>query len=331
MEMLALAWVGIIAFCIMMYIILDGFTLGTGMLVPFMVPAERDIAMSVILPTWDGNQTWLVLGMASLYGAFPLAFSTLLPILYLPLLMMVLALLLRGAVFEFRLKSKRGRANWDWLFGAASLWVAVTQGLILGNFIQGFAAAPSVTQVPEHHWLNPFSIVTAVSIVFGYLLLAATRLILKTSGALQGKMYPIAYLCLALVAISMVVVSLWTPFIHPYVTARWFNLNYWLYLAMLPIITGIIFLLLVFALYKKAEYGPYWLSVMLFFCPYIGFIISLYPYLVPYTITINEAASPPGTLLFILIGALIMIPVLLVYTGYSYHIFRGKVDKVLHY
>lgn len=183
--MLPLIWAAIIGFCIIMYVILDGFTLGTGMMMAFCHKTEKDIAMSVILPTWYGNQTWLVLGMASLYGAFPEAFSVLLPILYIPLLLMVISLLLRGVIFEFRLKSHQGRKFWDSLFIVSCLVVTLIQGTILGNFIQGFGRS-------DYAWLNSFSLLCGVFLVCGYALLGATRLILKTSGTVQQKMRRIA-------------------------------------------------------------------------------------------------------------------------------------------
>ncbi len=330
-DILPLIWILIIGFCIVMYVILDGFTLGTGMLMPFMTEHERNIANSVILPTWDGNQTWLVLGMASLYGAFPLAFSALLPVLYLPLLIMVVALLFRGVVFEFRLKSKSGRATWDKVFTLASLTVAFIQGLILGNFVEGFSFTLHPYIVSDRAFITPFTLFTAISLVCGYCLLGSTRLILKTEGEIQAKMYKLAIIFAILVAITMFIVSLWTPFLNDRLFQRWFLNHNWLYLAILPYIASITYLALVWTLYKKEEHIPYWCSIVLFLCLYAGFIISLYPYIVPYKYTIAQAAAPNNTLSFILVGAIIMLPVLLIYTGYSYYIFRGKVKDVIHY
>ena len=166
MTYLPLIFIAMIGFMIIMYVVLDGFTLGTGMLLPFMAKAERDIAMSVILPTWDGNQTWLVLGAATLYGAFPMAFSLLLPALYIPLLLMVVALLFRGVVFEFRLKSTH--VAWDIIFSIASLCVTLIQGFMLATFIQGFTISQDVTVIAHTAAMTPFTAVTAVSLVCGY-------------------------------------------------------------------------------------------------------------------------------------------------------------------
>jgi cytochrome bd ubiquinol oxidase subunit II len=332
MEYLPLIFVMIIGFIIIMYVILDGFTLGTGMLLPFMTKPEKDLAMSVILPNWDGNQTWLVLGGATLYGSFPMAFSILLPALYLPLILMVIALLFRGIVFEFRLKSTiSGQAAWDVTFAIASLFVTFIQGLILGNFVEGFTPVVNVIYTANDPLITPFSLMTAVSLIFGYTLLGSTRLILKTTGSIQKKMFYFAKNISLFVAALMVIISLMTLFVHPQVKQLWFNHRYWPWLAILPCITGIVFLFFWDALRKKRDILPYWLAVILFLCPYAGFILSVYPYIVPYHLTFWEAASPANSLLFLLVGNLIMLPVLLFYTGYSYKIFKGKVKEVLHY
>ena len=325
MSWLAFTWAGIIAFCVLMYVVLDGFTLGTGMMMSFFDHDERTLAMSVILPTWDGNQTWLVLGMASLYGAFPLAFSTLLPILYIPLILMVICLLFRGVVFEFRLKAEKvGQRRWDVLFGLACLAVAFIQGTILGNVVKGFYHRP-------YHWINDFSVLTAITVIVGYATLGATRLILKTHGRMQQQMYRVAAGLSVLMAILLVVVSLMSLQVHPHVAALWLNKQHWGYLAIFPIVTLLAFIALWISLYRKGELMPYWSMVLIFLCCYAGFGLDIFPYVVPYKITIAQAASPDNTLLFIFCGAVVMIPVLLLYTGYSYRIFRGKTHEPIHY
>lgn len=319
----------IIGFIIIMYVVLDGFTLGTGMLLPFLEKEERDLAMSVILPTWDGNQTWLVLGGATLYGSFPLAFSLLLPALYAPLLLMVIALLFRGIVFEFRLKS--AHRGWDVTFSAASLMVTLIQGYVLATFVQGFTVGSDTTQVMHTASITLFTVVCSASLAIGYGLLGATRLILKTVGSIQVKMYRAAYVCSLSMAVAMVVVSVLTLFVHPEVKQIWFNHALWPRLWVLPAITAVLFGTLWLTLFKKREISPYWLAVLLFLCPYAGFIISTYPYIVPYSVTWQAAASPDNSLTFLLVGQVIMLPVLLFYTGYSYRIFTGKVKTPLHY
>lgn len=321
--MLALIWAGLIGFCIIMYVILDGFTLGTGMLMPVLSKDERDIAFSMILPTWDGNQTWLVLGMASLYGAFPLAFSILLPKLYLPLLLMVLGLLFRGVAFEFRLKSVKSKSRWDMVFFLASFFVCVIQGSILGEVVKGFSSS--------HQVVNLFSLLTILGLLFAYLLLGSTRLILKCEGAIQRKMFVWARYNVVFLVAAITLVCFFTPFVHPRIYHLWLSVANWPMLFWLPLITIILALTLFESIRRQYELLPYWLTVLLVLSPFVGFVVNLYPYIVPYKVSIWQAAAPPSTLIFLLFGAGMMLPVLLIYTGYAYHIFRGKVKDVLHY
>lgn len=324
MNLLPLAWALVIAFCIVMYVILDGFTLGTGILMPFLKTEERDMAMSVLLPTWDGNQTWLVLGGASLYGAFPLAFSVLLPKFYLPIFLMVIGLLFRGVVFEFRLKAAPpGRKVWDGIFAASSLIVTIIQGVVLGNFISGIKADTAI--------VAPFTIFTAIGLIFGYCLLGSTRLILKTTGSLPNKANKLALIALIGVIIGVGIASIWTPLLNPQIFKRWFSESHWIYLMILPYISAIAFAVLLWSLLKRDEVMPFWCSVVLFLCAYIGFTVSIFPYIVPFEITVWQAAAPDSSLRFLLFGVIIMLPILLIYTGYSYHIFKGKVKNVFEY
>jgi len=330
-HLLPLVWIGIIAFGVVMYVILDGFTLGTAMVSYFMDEHERDLAVSVILPTWDGNQTWLVLGGATMYGAFPQAFAAILPALYMPLILMVIALLLRGVAFEFRLKATTSKPMWEHVFFASSLFATIIQGLIVGTFVQGFDINEATHQVSTNNFLSLFNLFTSLSLVFGYSLLGATRLILKTEGPMQDKMYRFAkYLSIYIIG-AVGVVSIWTPFLRENIFERWFAGDHWLYLMVLPYITFLAFVILQWALYHRDDRVPFWSSVVLFLCSYVGFLISLFPFIVPYHIPFWEAAAPESTLRFILVGAVIMLPLLLIYTGYAYHIFSGKVKDVLRY
>lgn len=331
MNFFELAWGAIILYCIVMYVILDGFTLGTAIMLPFMSDEEGDIAMSVILPTWDGNQTWLVLGFACLYGAFPLAFALLMPALYLPLLLMGIGLLFRGVAFEFRLKSKEYRRRWTWVFFFASLFIAGIQGAILGDFVTGFQLDKVHNVLVNRDFINPFSIFTILCLIIGYSLLGSTRLILKTTGRIRSHMYRVASVLAVLLAACVLIVSIWTPFINPLIEAKWLNLKLWPFLVILPAITGFAFVVLGYTLMKEIDVGPYWAAVLLFLCPYAGLVISVFPYIVPYKMVFWEAASGLSTLKFTFIGACIMLPVLTGYTYYSYRVFRGKVTDVLKY
>lgn len=334
MMVLSTIWIGIIALGIIIYVILDGFDLGVGILSPFFTPHERDMMISSILPVWDGNETWLVLGGAVLYGAFPTAFAILLPTLYLPILMMVVALLFRGVSFEFRLKADSSKHFWDVMFGLGSIVATGMQGLMLGSFIQGFdlqGANFQNLQFPAYEWITPFSVTCAIALLFGYALLASTWLIGKMEGAIQERCYAIAKKCLFITAFFGVLISVWSPFIDAHIVVRWFNKSYMAYLAILPIL-GIIFWLKAWrALNRRHEQSPFWLVIGVFFMCYVGFIISTYPYIVPHLIPYWQAAAPKGSLEFMLIGAAIMLPILFYYTYHSYKIFRGKVKDVIQY
>ena len=331
MELLSTAWYLIIGFCIFMYVLLDGFDLGVGILFAlFTKQDDRDVMISTILPVWDGNQTWLVLGGASLYGAFPLAFSLLLPALYLPIFLMILALLFRGITFEFRLKAKQALRFWDTLFFLSSTIATFCQGLVLGTFVKGYSIVQGQSTL-AYQLFSPFNLTCSVSLIFGYSLLAATWVIAKTTGELQQKMYDVAYICLWAVSMGLMIVSIWTPFVDPVIAHIWFNPAYMYNLAILPFSTGCLILFSFYCLYKRREYMLFWLSVGIFLCGYTGFGISTWPYLIPRVITIWDAAAPDSSLLFMLIGAVILLPLLLGYTSYAYYIFRGKITEAIGY
>jgi len=331
MMFLATCWIGIIAFAIIMYVILDGFDLGIGILSPFFSKDHRDLMISTIMPVWDGNETWLVFGGASLYGAFPLAFSTLLPTLYLPIMLMVISLIFRGVAFEFRLKSDTDKKIWDISFFCGSLVATFLQGMVLGAFVQGFHPNISPRTAYFYEWLSPFTITCGFALIFGYALLGATWLISKTTEDLQHKCYFAAKVLLIIIAILAVGISCWTPFIDTDIKERWLNLHTIGYLALLPLASVVIWLLNWFSLVKRHEYRPFWLTIGIFLTCYAGFVISSWPFIVPRTVPYWQAAAPRSSLLFMLVGALIMLPVLLYYTYHSYRIFRGKVTHVIHY
>ena len=268
MDYLAALWISIIAFCILMYVLLDGFTLGMGIILPFIKDRQqRHLLFSAVLPTWDGNQTWLVLSGASLYGAFPLAFSMILPTLYFPLFIMLIALLFRGVVFEFRLKSKGKETDtWDRLFVFACIVATFMQGLVIGTFVNGFIGSVKDMIIPAYNWLTPFSVFTGISLVFGYALLGATRMIIKMEHDLQNRLYLIAKIALFCVWIALLIISLWTPFIDEFTKQKWFHSGHTLLLAILPFITTLSFAACAFGLFFKKEHVPYWAAVVIFCC-----------------------------------------------------------------
>jgi cytochrome d ubiquinol oxidase subunit II len=329
--LLILTWAVIISFIIMMYVLLDGFDLGIGILFPWIKKGlHRDIVMSSVIPVWDGNETWLVFGAAALYAAFPIVYSTLLPTLYMPLMILLVSLIFRGVAFEFRFKAQRSQFVWDIAFAVGSTLAAFTQGIILGTFVKGYGDHLPLAH-SAYQWLTPFSVFTGFAVVCGYALLGATWLIIKTEGSLQDQFYKLAKFLLGLLAFFLVVVSMWTPFVDPRIMQRWFSLPNFFYLSPLPILAIAVVLYNFYCLHTRKEKSPFVLSMGIFIFAYIGFCISTWPYIIPHVVPVWEAAAPPSTLKFILVGTAILLPILLIYTIYSYHVFRGKVKEVTHY
>jgi cytochrome d ubiquinol oxidase subunit II len=321
----------IIAFIVIMYVILDGFDLGIGILFPFTSnEVERDRMMNSVAPIWDGNETWLVFGGAMLYGAFPQVYGLLLPIMYMPFMLMLIALIFRGVSFEFRFKAERSKPFWNWAFAISSIAAAFFQGIILGCFVQGFPIYHNTVLINDTHWLTPFSLLTGIALVSGYGLLGATWMVMKSEGRLQRKMVHYAKGLLVLVSIFLFFVSVWTPLHNQEIFARWYSYPHFIYLSPLPLATIIAILFAWKNLSLKNEVKPFIYSIVIFLCSYVGIGISVYPYLVPHQVTIWQAAAPDTTLKFILVGVVIMLPILLSYTAYAYYLFRGKSNENYH-
>lgn len=322
---LTVIWAAVIAFAVAMYVLMDGFDLGVGILFPFgHGEDERDVMMNTIAPVWDANETWLVLGGGGLLAAFPLAYAIIMPALYFPVLIMLIALVFRGVAFEFRFKSHHRRL-WGIAFCAGSIVATFAQGLVLGGFIQGIAVEGRHFAGGAFDWLSPFALVVGVALVAGYGLLGATWLILKTEGDLQARCYRLAYPLLACMIAFIVVVSVWTPLSDPRIAERWFSWPNLLYLSPVPLVTAAAVFALLFVLRRRAQVMPFVLSLGLFLLGYLGLGISFWPYVVPPSVTVWQAAAAPSSQLFLLIGVLILMPFVLFYTGYSYFVFRGKV------
>ncbi|AHE67364.1 cytochrome d ubiquinol oxidase subunit II [Legionella oakridgensis] len=323
--MLPFIFASLLGFIIIMYVILDGFDLGIGILFLFtQSERERDLMMNSIAPVWDGNETWLVFGGAMLYGAFPIVYGLLLPILYMPIMLMLIALIFRGVCFEFRFKAETSKPIWNWAFAMSSIMAAFMQGVILGAFVQGFNINEAALVISDSDWLTPFSLLTGIAVICGYALLGATWMIIKSEQSLQKKMIHLAKGFLIMVAIFLVFVSIWTPLHNEEIFNRWYSFPNVFLLMPLPVVTAV----MVFLVWKNLSCGqeikPFVYSIVIFFCSYVGIGISVYPYLIPHEITIWEAAAPNTTLIFILIGVVIMLPVLLGYTLYAYRVFGGK-------
>ncbi|WP_438282564.1 cytochrome d ubiquinol oxidase subunit II [Pseudomonas alabamensis] len=324
---LPLIWAVIIIFGIMMYVVMDGFDLGIGMLFPF-VKAEhdRDVMMNTVAPVWDGNETWLVLGGAGLFGAFPMAYSVVLSALYLPLMLMLVGLIFRGVAFEFRFKAKADRRHvWDKAFIGGSLVATFFQGVALGAFIEGFKVVDRSYAGGAFDWLTPFSLFCGVGLIVAYTLLGCTWLIMKTEGPLQRQMHVLARpLAIALLAV-IAIVSLWTPLAYPQIAGRWFAMPNLLWFLPVPLLVLATLYGLIRAVAREAHYAPFLLTLMLIFLGYSGLGISLWPNIIPPSVSIWEAAAPPQSQSFMLVGTLFIIPLILGYTFWSYYVFRGKV------
>jgi cytochrome bd ubiquinol oxidase subunit II len=324
---LPLLWAGIIGFGLMMYVIMDGFDLGIGILFPFVQDrADRDTMVNTIAPVWDGNETWLVLGGAGLLAAFPLAYSVILPAVYLPIIAMLLGLILRGVAFEFRFKADDAhKPVWDRAFAGGSYIATFSQGVILGSFINGFTVVNRAYAGGALDWLTPFSIFSGFGLIVAYALLGSTWLILKTEGSLQTRMRTLARpIVLALLA-TIAIVSLWTPIAHPEIAARWFSYPNIVFFSPVPMLVVIATLAILWTIGRDTDAVPFLLALCLVFLGYSGLAISLWPNIIPPSISIWDAASPPQSLGFTLVGALFTIPFILFYTAWAYYIFRGKV------
>jgi cytochrome d ubiquinol oxidase subunit II len=328
---LPLLWFIIIAFGLMMYVIMDGFDLGIGILLPF-VPdrADRDTMVNTVAPVWDGNETWLVLGGAALLAAFPLVYSVALSALYLPIMLMLAGLILRGVAFEFRFKADEAhRPFWDKAFAGGSCIAAFCQGVVLGAFINGFKVADGAYAGGAFDWLSPFSLFTGLGLLVAYALLGSTWLVLKTEDGLQRRMKQIARRVAMILFVVIAAVSLWTPLLHPEIAARWFALPNIVFLAPVPILVLLAGWTLLRTLKRDSHAAPFVLALFLLFLGYTGLAISTWPHVIPPNISIWDAAAPPQSMGFTLVGALFVIPLILLYTTWSYYVFRGKV-KVGH-
>jgi cytochrome bd ubiquinol oxidase subunit II len=325
-------WTLILGAGIFFYVLLDGFDLGVGMLYNFMPDTQsRNLAMNAIAPVWDGNETWLVMGGVALLAAFPLAFAIIIPALYFPILIMLLALVFRGVAFEFRFRDAEHKTFWDHGFFFGSLIATLAQGVMLGAFIQGFNVEGRAYAGGSLDFLTPFSVLTGIALVFGYGLLGAGWLVLKTENDVQARARRYGRVCLVAVVIAIVVVSLWTPVMSDAVFNRWFSWPNILILSPVPIATAVVVVATWRALDGVSQFGGFVGGICLFALSYIGITISLFPMIVPHHYTLTQAASPPGTQAFLLVGTLFLLPVIFFYTGWSYWVFRGKVRADVGY
>lgn len=324
---LSLIWAVIIIFGVMMYVVMDGFDLGIGILFPFVKDdTERDVMMNTVAPVWDGNETWLVLGGAGLFAAFPLAYSVVLSALYLPLMFMLIGLVFRGVAFEFRFKAKPAKRHlWDKAFIGGSIAATFFQGVALGAYIEGLPVVNRAYAGGSLDWLAPFPLFCGLGLIAAYALLGCTWLIMKTEGRLQQQMHDLARpLVLVLLGITGIV-SVWTPLAHEAIAQRWLSLPNLFWFLPVPILVLVCTWALLRAVANNANHLPFVLTLVLIFLGYSGLGISLWPNVIPPAVSIWDAAAPPQSQGFALVGALFIIPFILVYTAWSYYVFRGKV------
>ncbi|MGI9412493.1 MAG: cytochrome d ubiquinol oxidase subunit II [Hyphomicrobiales bacterium] len=337
---LPLIWAIVLALAVFMYVVLDGFDLGIGILFPFAgTDSDRSTMMNSIAPVWDGNETWLVLGGGGMLAAFPVAFGAFMPSVYMPIGFMLTALIFRGVAFELRFKSKGGgRKWWGRAFNLGSLVAALSQGLVLGAFVQGTTLAGNQFAGGAFDWLTPFSVLVAIGVASGYTLLGATWVIMKSDGALADRARGWAGRSLLLVLALMAMVSCWVLFLDIQASARWglswpvIDLRTLLPLAPVPLAVGVFALWLNRALQTaKSTHAPFFCAVALFALGYLGLAISIFPYIVPYRLTVWQAAAAPNSQAILLVGVLIMLPLILCYTASVYWVFRGKASDEAGY
>jgi cytochrome bd ubiquinol oxidase subunit II len=329
---LPLIWAGIIAIAVLLYVLLDGFDLGIGILFPFAAsPRERDVMMESIAPVWDGNETWLVLGGGGLFAAFPLAYAALMPALYLPIILMLLALILRGVAFEFRHHGRvRGKAFWTAAFAGGSLTAALAQGLVLGGFIQGVTLQGGAFAGGPFDWLTPYSLLVAVGVVAGYTLLGACWLVWRTEGPLQARARRWGWIAAAATAGLLAAVSLATLIVHPRIAARWgfeggaFEVATLLPLTPIPLL-GLVGLAVVAWGLRGRQATALLGSYLVFLSGYVGLAVGFFPNIVPYDLDFRAAANADNALSLMLVGVAILLPAILGYTVWVYWLFRGKV------
>jgi cytochrome d ubiquinol oxidase subunit II len=324
-------WIALLGLTLILYVILDGFGLGIALLFPFTHnEEERDALMNSIAPVWDANQTWLVFGGGTLFVAFPLMYGVLFSALYIPLFALLYGLIFRGVSFEFRLHAAR-KYIWDSAFFLGSLVAVTAQGLILGGVLTGIKIAGGHFVGGSFDWFNPFSMAMAIGLIAGYVLLASTYLIIKTTGIIQDRAYGKAFRSSLVVLIFQILMIIWTPSYYPKVLINWLSPPRVYFIWVFPALGLLAFYGIIKSLRARREIMPFVFSVVFFFAGYLGLFASIYPYAVPPSITFYDAAAQRETLEFTLWGAAIILPVVLGYTIYSYAVFKGKVGKEGYY
>ncbi|MCL5405806.1 MAG: cytochrome d ubiquinol oxidase subunit II [Deltaproteobacteria bacterium] len=332
MSAIPFIWYCLLIVALCLYVLLDGFDLGVGILFPF-APSEesRDLMMNSIAPFWDGNETWLVLSGGGLLAAFPLAYSILMPAFYMPVILMLFGLIFRGVAFEFRFKATKGRSIWSYAFHFGSVLAAFMQGMILGAYVTGVQVAGRSFAGRPFDWISAYSFMTGVALVFGYALLGSTWLVMKTEGVTRDWARKCASYVLAYVALFLGIVSISLPIMNGTIRKLWFSLPDFYYFAPMPLATAVLVLAVWRQLYRGSDTSPFFMSLGIFLLGYIGWAISLWPWLVPFAVTYRQAAAAHSSQMFLLAGTIFVLPTILAYFAYCYYVFRGKVAQAGYY
>lgn len=319
-------WAAIIALGLFMYVVLDGFDLGIGIVFPFFPnQQERDLMMNTVAPVWDGNETWMVLGGAGLFAVFPVVYSTVLSALYLPLIFMLACLIFRGVSFEIRAKANRTKHLWDLAFIGGSAGAAFFQGITLGTFLKGIPVVDGSYAGGAFDWLTPFSLLTGLGVVVTYALLGCCWLVAKTEGDLQRRLHRVVWPLTIVLLAFIAVVSLWTPLADQSIAQRWFDSGLFYRLLPVPFLVAICAFFMYRAVRQRHHKTPFALALGLVLLGYAGLLVSLWPYAIPSSLTLWEAAAPRSSQMFTLVGAAVIIPIIIAYTTMGYWVFRGKV------
>ena len=328
----ALIWLVVIAFIIIMYVILDGFTLGVGLLFPWIKDThDRDTMISTVLPVWDGNETWLVFAGASLYAGFPEAFGVLMTALYLPFMLLIIGLLFRGVSFEFIHKATTTVHVWEKCFFAGSLMAVMAQGIVIGSYVQGFVVDPVSGDIVAAHLFNWFNVFCAIALIIGYTLLGSARLMKKTRGELQKKFFKISGILQWFLLLSVLFVGFYSPVNKN--SLSWMHLDNSPFIIMFAIVVVLLMIIHAFSIKRRIENLPFMCLIGIFLIAYLAFVANNLPYIIPYQLTFMQTKSDDSAYILMLYGAAVLLPLLLFYTAYAYHIFGGKIDanKKIHY
>lgn len=325
--LLPVIWAALIGISVALYVLLDGFDLGIGILFPFYrSEAERDLVMNSVAPFWDGNETWLVMGGVGLWVVFPLAYSLVMPAVYLPIIVMLLALIFRGVAFEFRWVAKPHHHKWDVAFAAGSTIAAFAQGVVLGAILQEIRVENGQFAGGSLDWLSPFSLMCGVALTVGYALLGATWLMMKTGGEVEQHARRMGIPLLVALLAFITLVSIWTPLQIERIAERWFSTPNLYYLLPVPLVTLLLAWLCWRGIRKQQPILPFASAVGIFLLAYAGLVVSNVPYLVPPSVTLWQAAAAPSSQLFFLMGTMILMPMIIIYMVVVFWLFRGKLQ-----